>query len=101
MKQVIQRLFEPTPPFFERIRNIAMIVAAMAIFFIWLQSNFEFPEWKQFRFPKWINEQMNYKTVILGFEIVFLSQLTSVYRDRFGNIDPALKEEYEKSKLKE
>jgi hypothetical protein len=34
MKKIINRLQEPTPPFFQKIRNIGLIVAAVGTFII-------------------------------------------------------------------
>jgi|GEM_PF-491076 len=91
MRNIIDRLKEPTPYFFQIIRNIGALIATTAAFFIGLQK-------AGFDLPEWIDKTLNFYTLTEGITIVFISQLTSICRNQYGQFDQEQKNEFLQNK---
>ena len=94
MKTFLQRLLEPTPAFFQIIRNLGASLVAIALFFIALQA-------KGFVLPEWVSSVLNFYTVAGGLTMSLIAQLTSIWRNEDGTINEVKKANYLKEKEKE
>lgn len=94
MKTFFQRLTEPTPAFFQVIRNLGASLVAIAIFFMALQA-------KGYILPSWVSWGLNFYTIAGGLVMTLVSQLTSIWRNEDGTINEVKKANYLKEKEKE
>lgn len=85
MKQLFQRLFEPTPLFFQIIRNLGASVVAFATLIITLQT-------QGYVLPVWVTSSLNFYTLSGGAITTFISQLASTWRNSDGTINEEKKQ---------
>lgn len=92
MKQLFQRLLEPTPDFFKNIRQIAATIALLATVIVALQA-------QGYELPVIVTSALNFYTLSGSLIATFISSLTSIWRKPDGTINQVVKDKWESDNM--
>lgn len=94
LKQILQRITEPTPDFFKKIRMIGVYIGA-AIATIKVAKEMGLPV------PDFLYSMVNGYTTLIALMTVFGSSLASGVRGLNGQVDPDKVEEVKQQKIEQ
>lgn len=94
LKELFERLLEPTPAFFATLRKLAATIVLISGLVIGIEK-------AGYDVPDFITKALNFYTATSALIAVFITSLASIWRNEDGSINEAKKEKYIAEKLKE